>query len=307
MKIQIPRFILFLVCSIALRSYSQTNEFAPIGATWWYNYEYFSGSGYLQLQSVGDTVIGGVNCRKITKTLVQKDLSNPDAVVDTFYLDNEYVYSDLGVVYNYRLNSFYTLYDFSAAIHDTWEVGGVSNFGDCDSTGFIQVDNVNTVLMGGVELTQLFTSSVDDDYWNFGTLPVIERIGSLSYLFAHPNSCLIDFYEGGNLRCYYDNEIGYVQIDSTTTCDFVLSSNEIPVASTLAISPNPFSSVLNIKLPDNYSNSIITIYNLNGSILYQTTTCNSTIDISTDNLIPGVYLLYVLDNHIQYHCKIIKL
>ena len=307
MKIQFHRIVLFLVFSISVQSYSQTNEFAPIGATWWYNYEYFSGSGYLQLQSVGDTVIGGVNCRKITKTLVQKDLSNPDAVVDTFYLDNEYVFSDLGVVYNYRLGAFYTLYDFNAVVGDTWAVGGVSNFGDCDSTGFILVDNVNTVLIGGIELTQLFTGSVDDDYWNFGTLPIIERIGSLSYLFAHPNSCLLDFYEGGNLRCYYDNEIGYVQIDSTTTCDFVLSSNEITAATSIAISPNPFSTELKIKLPDNFLNSIITIYNLNGSILYQTTTYNSTIDISTDNIIPGVYFLHVLDNHIQYHFKIIKL
>ncbi len=307
MKIQFPRLILLLVCCISLRIYGQTNEFAPIGATWWYNYEYFSGSGYLQLQSVGDTVISGVNCRKITKTLVQKDLSNPDAVVDTFYMDNEYVYSNLGVVYNYRLGSFYTLYDFNAVVGDTWAVSGVSNFGDCDSTGFIQVDNVTTVLIGGFELTQLFTGSVDDDYWNFGTLPIIERIGSLSYLFAHPNSCLTDFYEGGNLRCYYDNEIGYVQIDSTTTCDFILSSNEITAATSIAISPNPFSTELKIKLPDNFLNSIITIYNLNGSILYQTTTCNSTIDISTDKIIPGVYFLHVLDNHIQYHFKIIKL
>lgn len=307
MKIQFHLIVLFLVFSVFVQSYSQTNEFAPIGATWWYNYEYFSGSGYLQLQSVSDTVISGVNCRKITKTLVQKDVSNPDAVVDTFYLDNEYVYSDLGVVYNYRLGAFYTLYDFNAVVGDTWAVGGVSNFGDCDSTGFILVDNVNTVLIGGIELTQLFTGSVDDDYWNFGTLPIIERIGSLSYLFAHPNSCLLDFYEGGNLRCYYDNEIGYVQIDSTTTCDFVLSSNEITAATSIAISPNPFSTELKIKLPDNFLNSIITIYNLNGSILYQTTTYNSTIDISTDNIIPGVYFLHVLDNHIQYHFKIIKL
>lgn len=307
MKIQFHLIVLFLVFSISVQSYSQTNEFAPIGATWWYNYEYFSGSGYLQLQSVSDTVISGVNCRKITKTLVQKDVSNPDAVVDTFYLDNEYVYSDLGVVYNYRLGAFYTLYDFNAAVGDTWAVSGVSNFGDCDSTGFIQVDNVNTVLIEGFELTQLFTCSVDDDYWNFGTLPIIERIGSLSYLFAHPNSCLLDFYEGGNLRCYYDNEIGYVQIDSTTTCDFVLSSNEITAATSIAISPNPFSTELKIKLPENFVNSIITIYNLNGSILYQTTTCNSTIKISTNNIIPGVYFLHVLDNHIQYHYKIIKL
>ena len=307
MKIQFPRLIILLLCCISFRIYGQTNEFAPIGATWWYNYEYFSGSGYLQLQSVGDTVISGVNCRKIAKTLVQKDLSNPDAVIDTFYLDNEYVYSDLGVVYNFRLGSFYTLYDFNAEVGDIWEVGGVSNFGDCDSTGFIQVDNVNTVLIGGVELTQLFTGSVDDDYWNFGTLPVIERIGALSYLFAHPNSCLIDFYEGGNLRCYYDNEIGYVQIDSTTTCDFVLSSNEITAFTSIEISPNPFSTELKIKLPENFSNSIITIYSLNGSVIYQTTSGNSTVVIPANSIIPGVYFLHVLDNHIQYHYKIIKL
>lgn len=70
MKIQFHLIVLFLVFSVFVQSYSQTNEFAPIGATWWYNYEYFSGSGYLQLQSVSDTVISGVNCRKITKTLV---------------------------------------------------------------------------------------------------------------------------------------------------------------------------------------------------------------------------------------------
>ncbi|MBK7443082.1 MAG: T9SS type A sorting domain-containing protein [Bacteroidetes bacterium] len=149
----------------------------------------------------------------------------------------------------------------------------------------------------------MFTSSVDDDYWNFGTLPVIERIGALSYLFAHSNSCLIDFYEGGNLRCYYDNEIGYVQIDSTTTCDFVLSSNEITAFTSIEISPNPFSTELKIKLPENFSNSIITIYSLNGSVIYQTTSGNSTVVIPANSIIPGVYFLHVLDNHIQYHLQ----
>ncbi len=45
----------------------QTNEFAPIGAKWWYGYQDFFTVGYFTIESIGDTLIEGKTCRILLK------------------------------------------------------------------------------------------------------------------------------------------------------------------------------------------------------------------------------------------------
>jgi len=294
-----------LIC-FSVNCFTQTNEFAPIGAKWWYDYSYFSLDGYKTLESVGDTIIDGKTCRIIASTIFAKDLANPDPVLDTIYLNNTYIYSDSGVVYNYTLGSFYTLYDFNSTVGDSWEVGGVSLDGICDSTGQIQVESNSIITINTFDLNQIYTSSIATDYWNFGTVPIIERIGSLNFLFATPQECLFDFYEGGPLRCYYDNEFGYYNVDTSVSCDFVLSMNQESLNPYIHIWPNPFTERINISIPLLQSNLLLNIYNLNGLLIHQQQ-CEPFTSIPCSDFSKGLYIIEFSSSFFHKTYKLTKL
>lgn len=298
-----------LICLLLITNFcfGQTNEFAPIGAKWWYTFSQFSADGFVLIESKSDTIIEGKNCRLLEKTLYVKDLAVPTPVIDTFMQDNLYVYSDSGVVYNYVMGTFYKLYDFNAEVDDVWEVAGVLSSGICDSTGQVKVDATNYITIAGAELRQIFTSSYGDGYWNFGSKSIIERIGSLNYLFAEPSNCLFDFYQGGPLRCYYDNTIGYYQIDSTMSCDFIVNINQEISEAAYHIWPNPVSDNLNISSPNDHHNIFLSIHNASGQIVFHKPLEGTLSQIDMSTLPKGIYLVKIASNTINSSYKILKL
>lgn len=288
-------------------SSSQTNEFAQIGTKWWYEYSYFSLNGYKTLEAIGDTLIEGKICRIIAPTIFAKDLSNPEAVLDTLYLSNLYIYSDARVVYNYTLGSFYTLYDFNALVGESWLVGGVSSDEMCDSTGEVRVDSFSNISINGFDLKQIYTSSNPSYYWNFGTRPVRERMGSMNYLFPTPEDCLLDFYDGGPLRCYYDPEFGYYTVDSLISCDFLLELTEAPINTDVQIWPNPFSNNINISISTIHPNILITIYDAHGELILQQYLKALQSSINGNSLPKGLYVVKLSSDFIHKTFKLIKL
>ncbi len=93
--------------------FSQTNNFAPIGATWWYSDIYGIDyddtlyiTGYNKVESMSDATIDGIQCREL-------EFSFYDASGN---LDGEilrYVYENNEKVYFYDEDTFLLVYDFT--------------------------------------------------------------------------------------------------------------------------------------------------------------------------------------------------
>ncbi len=285
---------------------AQTNNFAPVGAKWWYGYnDGWFGSGYWILESVGDTLIEGVTCRRISVTEFIVDETIPFDDVDTFYLDDFYIYEDSGVVYNYLMDTFFVLYDYNAVVGSQWMVGG-EYWDGCDTVGMVQVDSITTATINGFELKQMYTSSVDDDYWNFYTNPISERLGAFTFLYAVPIECFIDHEVNGPLRCYYDNEFGYYMVDSTVACDWVLNTENLTQSSDILVSPNPFSEIVHLtNIPiNNYD--YCSIFNAQGALIQTLSIETTTLDLNLSKLPSGCYILSLQGQNTITTQKIIK-
>lgn len=298
--------IIFLLLSSL--SFSQSNEFAPIGTKWWYQYSNFSLSGYKILESVGDTVISGHNCRKLSSTIYVKDLSNPDSDLDTISQEAVYIYSDSGLVYIFALDSFYILYNYDGLEGTVWEVPGESADIVCDTTGLIKIDSLSLININGYNLKELYTSSLPGNYWDFGSSEIIERIGSTNYLLPTPTECLFDYYEGGPLRCYFDPELGYYNLDTSATCDYILDIiyPGDQVESGFGIWPNPVLSTFTISIPYNESNVKLNIYDLSGCLIFERQ-FNESETIDNISFPSGIYMFKISAQFFHETYKIIKL
>lgn len=216
---------IILIIFSSIIGYSQTNEFAPNDAEWYYSFmdDGAMVSGYYKFTIIGDSMIAGHNC-KILK--IYSDIY--DSFSGNYYSGNvgyEYIYSDSNIVYNYRYNQFYVLYNYNAQQGDTWIVAGDSNTyqgSNQDTTSTIYVDSISTELVNGFQLKVLYVKSLEPYEWNFSGR-IIEKIGCVGYL--------LPLYYGitgqnqyGPLRCYFDGNFGYYNTNIAPDCDFLTNN-----------------------------------------------------------------------------------
>ena len=100
---------------------SDTKEWAPIGAKWWYSY---SGHGsdlyYLALESVGDTIVLEKNARILEIQAYYTEGSHLETIPYITYFKNTgfnkpqiIIHQQGDSIYYLRNNNFELLYDFS--------------------------------------------------------------------------------------------------------------------------------------------------------------------------------------------------
>ncbi|HSZ71503.1 MAG TPA: hypothetical protein VK750_02435 [Cytophagaceae bacterium] len=91
-------------------------DFAPVGAIWHYNnIESFFGpsQGYIKVESVKDTILKGIICKKIKSTRFYSSGNSN-------FIGYSYVYTDGGIVYRLASDStFLVLYNFNALVGDS--------------------------------------------------------------------------------------------------------------------------------------------------------------------------------------------
>jgi hypothetical protein len=198
----------------------------------------------VKIESIGDTLIDGITCKILQKTMVFNDGFSSE--IETVDLGKEFTYEDEKVIYYHRLGQFYVLYDFNAEAGDYWMIAGNGSFNElCDSTAYAIVDSTISLSINTIDLDGFYVSYPDTANWYmFG--PVFEKLGNLSYMFPEPIGCVFDAYEGGTLRCYSDSEFGLYQKD-TTPCDYIYMLNSIPDKESqfnVQIHPNPANNDL---------------------------------------------------------------
>ncbi len=296
--------VLLLFCLITIMFSAKAQVWAPVGATWHYTINDAWGFvGYMEIKSIGDTVVLGKTCKILSKTIVGEDLSLTNPNIDTTNWGHEYTYIDSNnVVYYYRFGQFFTLYNFNANPSDYWTIAGDENSipvaNGCDSVSQTVVASASTTTINSFSLKTLEMSFSNSDVWLLGT-SITERIGTTSgYMFPE--------YAGGNcgivteewnytFRCYYDSTFGLYESGVASSCDYITGIKDIALNENLVkIYPNPSSSELNIEM-ENFSNSnySVEIYSRIGQKLSSRKMNEKLISLSTDNLANGSYLVLV--------------
>ncbi len=290
------RLLIILLVTCCSPIYAQ--EFAPIGAQWYYS-EQAGGkapenSEYIHYHVVKDTLVAGQHVRKITRTYYQY-------FGDTVTLEPIFVYQDGQTVYQYNPDkrSFGRLYIFGAQVGDilTLDVP----YGDYATstkrkTYRLQIDSVATETYTGIELKKYKAHGLDGiQFWNDGWF--MERLGGLDWFF--PRAAL-NLHPGGPLRCYRDKDLN-LKIN-TIACDYHLNGGDDRYDyQGFAIYPNPSSGEISIKSLRPIKGVII--YNNLGIAVVQRS--EPLIDIS--GYPDGLYIVKVtFDNDRIIYRKILK-
>ena len=215
----------------------------------------------------GDTVINDTNCRILSKDIIIYD--HLTAVTDTGHIGNIYMASDEDRVFIYANNKFYSFFDFNSEVGNSWIIPqNESLSGNCESEGKLIVTETGIVSINGQELRKIVVQAADSSHWGYGWGEIVEKIGPLhDYMLPQPTmECgIADLFEGGPLRCYYDDDFGLYSTGYAEECDFtvgIYKTEEIQ----FEIFPNPCSEFINIKFPNLISKNSIWIYDISGKL-----------------------------------------
>lgn len=317
---KITLILLLLISACGLKAQI---EFAPVGAKWYYDYNYFWTSGYVLIESVSDTIIDGFACRKLAKS--RNYYNSTTKEVKQFVLGYEYMTQIDDSVMIYRYGKLRKLYDLNAKIGDTLIFPGSEREPVQDSSlmyGHTVVVGKGTVELGGQTLRYIDLNiryEGEDSPWQFScyadynndyckSVRICEKIGNISgYLL--PEICYeTDADEGGALRCYSDDIMSVSFSDKE--CDYMPSGVGIDetAASDVNIFPNPANDNITISLAGSYNS--IEIYDSFGrkvmSRQVEETTSQQVIDVDISNYPSGLYLVIVKNDNERYYKRIVK-
>jgi len=282
------------ICLSCVQAFSQTPEFAPVGAKWWYTNKKASSEDYPPevKEVIGDTIIDGKVCK---------------IIINDFYSDDfniEYIYQEGKVIYNYiqQDSTFRVLYDFSKTLGQSYM--SYSGLNAPDST-LVTVINYDSINLSGMNLITQEISIMGPATW--GNVN-IEKIGNLGYMI--PFNSLVNSFPGP-LRCYEDAEIGHYETGIVENCDdLILNVNPIEVVSEFTVYPNPANKTLTIAILefDSEKEYVFKAWAMNGSLI-----ADIKLITGQDNIIPistwsmGMYLCEVLaDGEVLFTDKLIK-
>jgi hypothetical protein len=317
------KLFLIILCLTTIQTFSQTNEFAPIGAKWWYSFitrnDITEENKIIPfyMESVGDTNIQGKNCR-IIKSYIDTNLCYKFYSYDNTLF---YVYSDSNKVYYYNqfANNYYLLYNFNANSGDSWEI-----YIDSTCSKTILIDSVNIINVNGFSLKELY-------YHNFDTLlsynsRIIENIGfSNNFLIPEHNitcnnvdTCNFPFYKSfDGLKCYADSFIGEFNYhwwvcNSCNCADTIMfytpSVSEIKTLKPkYVIYPNPVKNIITVKsiiaLQNTYD---VELYNCYGELILKKNSNTNESSINISYLSKGIYYLKIYNYETISTFKMVK-
>lgn len=300
------RYSLSIIVSFLLCCGIQSQDFAPIGAEWYYHEgQAFSGDiNYIKFTSVKDTLIKGEVCRKITKR--RKLLCNDRPMIEYLFSRNDTVFF-LDTIFN----DFQILYSFNSQKFDSWIIKTKDENQEID-TVLVTVDSISFTPINGYSLKTLHVTydKLDEGLPYQNQSVIIERIGDPQYMFnwSHYSQVACDMNWTRGLQCYYDDEIGLYSTGIADSCTYtykwtVVEDNSIQP--TITIFPNPTGGKVEIKTNTNLEIDIEVCNILGKSLLVRKITTIEELDLTT--LPNGIYLLLAKDgSEILEVKKIIK-
>jgi len=285
---------------------SDAQDFAPIGAIWYYSERYFDRGdiSFFTAEVIKDTTIHDKACRMIYIN------GGPCGAFEQW---TNFVYEDDSIVYFYvqAIDSFQILYDFGAKQGDFWNI----TFNAMDELTTVQatVDTVFNVNINGRSLIKQIIKysrpNPDPLEYNYSG-EVTEIIGDSHYLFNLYSLHIVcdgDMTDG--LRCYEDPEFGFYSTGIAESCTYTYHWNAIEENMInkydIRIFPNPTNGQLLIDF--NFEkDATIEILDLLGRVIYSKSIASET-QLNIEAYANGIYIAYLkYQNKILGPKKIIK-
>ena len=279
--------LFFIAVLFLFSNLTNAQDFAPIGATWHYDYVNWAIQGYTKIESIADTTIDDIICKKLHTTLELYSFISEEFV--TYDAGYDYVYNDEDKVYLYRNGLFYTLYDFSAGIGESWMVPNNQDipFEECDTVGMVEVlDKGDTIIMGNNYRYVFVQGQEEYEPWALSGL-IIEGFGAVEYYFYPEPGCMTDSNEGGTFRCYSDESIELSA--GNVACDYITGTDEI-ISHSTTIQLFYSSNGIDFKSKNNHIISSIKINDISGKLIKDYQPMQSDFHLGFDLLPSGVYI-----------------
>ena len=299
------------------------SDFAPIGTKWHYgSHAGFWRGGYVLIESVSDTIIDDVACKKLVKS---RNYYNKTEEEVQRIIGYEYMTQINDSVMIYRYGKFMKLYDLGAEIGDTLVFPGTYfDFVGGDSLqmyGYGVVVGKGTIELDGQSLRYIDLEQSDDheecpwifscyvDYNNdyYKSVRICEKIGNISGYLLPEAQYVADAEEGAPIRCYSDDvmSVSFQDVD----CDYIDDTNiEENNHSGISIFPNPVDDNITISLTEGYSS--IEIYDSFGRMMMSRqvdeTTGQQVINVDISSYPSGLYLVVVKNDTGRYYKRIVK-
>jgi hypothetical protein len=290
-----------LLWAICFWAHAQ-NEFAPIGAEWYYNKQHNYNppeAGYIKITSIKDSIINTKKVRVLELIYAPDDTTQ---IVEGY----EYIHQSGDTIWYWKNEQFHLLYNFAMQKGDSILLYSEmeNNCGE-NPYGWNNVDSTFTRTINDIELKAYYLKPLEGSQWEFSNY-IFEIIGSLDYFFPQNSFCgIYDIITIGPLRCYSDPVHGILitsqpdmKCDSTYTyTDPVNAAFFIKRTSSFSLYPNPAFNKLSIKgfdfnIPN--GNVEIKIINTKGHVIKKYETDMETIDVT--GLVRGTYFLIITIN-----------
>lgn len=274
-----------LILVLSQQGHSQI--FAPVGAKWylsqvnWFGPPPIVDTAYVS-ESIADTVIDGINCRKVNIICLCCDAS--DIYV---YDSNDTVYR-----YNFYLNQFKVLFNFNLNGGDSMYV--VTNgFPNPDSV-VVHIDSTNLITINS-QVRKIQYGNGQSQLFLFGG-PFVQGVGSLQSIIPQYAAC---DPLAGPLRCYEDSVLGLYNTGHRASCDslYLISSVDEIDADKMGvkISPNPFHESATLAFNMNVIDGYIEIRNTLGEVATDWKYFSGNkIEFKRNNLLPGIYFFRII-------------
>jgi len=283
-----PSIFLISVALILKFIQSSSQEWAPVGSTWYYTPPGYGNCVYIK--SVNDTI---VNER-------QSKLLEIRYCYDDMLISEELIHQSGDSIYFLHDSTFILLYNLSASIGDTIEVYQ-SEF--MPITGFLHHGSPETISTFGYKVVGYDSIDIAGEWrkrqrienlyntgWkvSIGNYPfIIDGIGSMCYFFGRFSGTIPEELMG-QLRCYSDDLVNWKNPDWTEDCDFLFTGVDDPILPKILLHPNPFSNNISIEI-DRPSRCFVKVYDYTKKLVISTSFYNSV--IVGDNLRQGLYIL----------------
>ncbi len=294
--------ILLYVFTIAISySFAQTNVYHPFpdsNAIWIGTEVTSDGTGCLiyniyNLYISGDTTIEEITYHKLYEDGYKYSPNCPPP--GPFYYYNQYYGAFRQDTFNKKIYLNFgegdlLAYDFNLNVGDTLPPTYLS----MQYPNYI-VQSIDSLYVGNDYRKRycIFSDYFQDYMW------LIEGIGSYygAFELLAPNW---DEYQH-QLGCIYqDDEVIWSLAPSPSGfgCELITSTKEQISENEISISPNPFKSFTNIKIPENYTNVSLSMYNSFGQkIIEIKNSYEQTIRIERGNLESGLYFIQIAQDN----------
>lgn len=293
--------IITIITILIFPFFVTAQEFAPIGATWYFAETYYGSldTGLVTFSSIGDTIINNKSCQ-----VVKKDKRSCYSFEGEYFFHQE---GDSVFYFNQTSENFDLLFDFNANIGDHWNiVWGDNDFMD---TMIVTVDSISWFKLNSTDSLRIQNVSITSSIFPEPSYrKIIHNIGfEISMLPFLYSSAVCDInYEMG-INCYQDSNIGLFNF-SGTECNYTPVHN-IDKPNTFEVSPNPTSRSFFIKNRiSETSKNQIQLFDFKGEMILEQSinfSKNQSVEIKTNHLSSGIYFLKISNDKYSNIQKII--